>query len=376
MKKILIGLLSFVLGFGVLIDTAFAIDDVKLNVSYDLLHTYYENYKKLENVDEMLAVEALGLEVEDGSYSYPNLLALDYNDMSVKDISKNVLALIQIGVDPKNVNGVNLIEKIESAIQSDGSMIDPKYGSKLSAVYQYWCVYALIVVDSPYVTLAADGLAALQLTVDDTLGVNNNIGGFGSEWGITSDITGRCIEALSLVDKERYKDVLSLSINYLANKQNDDGGWISDSYMVNTNSDTMSCVINGLLAYDREGLLNGTYNKYGINPLDTYLSFQGSDGRFGNASIDDLNDYSSMEAALTLGSYYHGSFILNAKQKYKELQEQEQEIIEDVTTSKNDDKNHAPVTNDSSFVFGYALLLVLSFAFIIGYGKLNEENNQ
>lgn len=376
MKKILMGLLSFVLGFGVLIDTAFAIDDVKLNASYDLLHTYYENYKKLENVDEMLAVEALGLEVEDGSYSYPNLLALDYNDMSVKDISKNVLALIQIGVDPKNVNGVNLIEKIESAIQSDGSMIDPKYGSKLSAVYQYWCVYALIVVDSPYVTLAADGLAALQLTVDDTLGVNNNIGGFGSEWGITSDITGRCIEALSLVDKERYKDVLSLSINYLANKQNDDGGWISDSYMVNTNSDTMSCVINGLLAYDREGLLNGTYNKYGINPLDTYLSFQGSDGRFGNASIDDLNDYSSMEAALTLGSYYHGSFILNAKQKYKELQEQEQEIIEDVTTSKNDDKNHAPVTNDSSFVFGYALLLVLSFAFIIGYGKLNEENNQ
>lgn len=137
MKKILIGLLSFVLGFGVLIDTAFAINDVKLNASYELLRTHYgQNYKKLENVNEMLAAEALGLEVEDGSYQYPDLLALDYNDMSVKDISLNLIALVQIGVDPKDVNDVNLIEKIESAIQDDGSMIDPKYGSKLSAIYQ------------------------------------------------------------------------------------------------------------------------------------------------------------------------------------------------------------------------------------------------
>lgn len=374
MKKILIGLLSFVLGFGVLIDTAFAINDVKLNASYELLRTHYgQNYKKLENVNEMLAAEALGLEVEDGSYQYPDLLALDYNDMSVKDISLNLIALVQIGVDPKDVNDVNLIEKIESAIQDDGSMIDPKYGSKLSAIYQYWCVYALFIVDSSYTTLAADGLAALQVKADNTIGVDNNIGGFGSEWGVTTDITGRCIEALSLVDKERYKDTLSLSIDYLARKQNADGGWISDSWIKNTNSDTMSCVINGLLAYDREGLLNGRYNKDGINPLDTFLTFQGSDGRFRNSSLSDLNDYSTFEAGIALGSYYHGSFILNAREKYKALQVKEEQKEETVVTPVVDNKNDAPITGDSTSVNGWLFMLVLSFGFIIGYGKLNEE---
>lgn len=375
MKKILIGLLSFVLGFVVFIDTAFAFDDVKLNASYELLRNHYEqNYKKLENADEIIAVEALGLEVEDGSYHYPDLLALDYNDMSAKDLSLNLIALVQIGVDPKDVNGVNLIAKIESAIQPDGSMIDPKYGSKLSAIYQYWCVYALLIVDSPYTTLAADGLAALQVTADNTTGVHNNIGGFGSEWGVTSDITGRCMEALSLVDKERYKDVLSLSVEYLARKQNSDGGWISDAYIEYTNSDTMSCVINGLLAYDREGLLAGVYNKDGINPLDTYLTFQGNDGRFGNMSIEDLNDYSSLEAGITLGSYYHGSFVLNARQKYRALQEVELPKEETIIVEDVDNTNNAPLTGDDTALNGWLFMLVLSFGFMIGFLKRYEEN--
>ena len=137
--------------------------------------------------------------MDSSDYSIDHLISTDY----ASEIAQSVIALSLHGDNPKNYNGVNYVEMLENCVQSNGAF--DKKNNSTYANFQVYGVFALYVVDSPKLSLAADYLTSL---IDDN-------GAFGSSYGPSLDITSWVIESLSLVDKDKYQPTIQRAIVYL-----------------------------------------------------------------------------------------------------------------------------------------------------------------
>lgn len=362
MKKVLLGLLTFVLAFSVLLDTTLAsTDETKIKESYDKVATYYkQSGSVLYSADDVIAISSLDLPVNEFTL-FEDVLKQDFTKMPAGTLSKNIIAFSLMGIDPKNVNGANLVEILESYVKEDGS-ISVSETEIAAPNYAVWCLYALISVDSNSVNKVADFLASQQL---DT-------GAFWYEYmGQIADesTTGWVIETLSIVDKMKYKDVIEKAIAYLNGVQQSDGSWGAWG----ASADTQAAVLQGLLAYDLQGVKNGAYDKDGISPYDTLLSFQSTEeGWFGyndyfsgNFTFSEMTTYNS---AISLGSYFNGSFVYKAKAAYQALSTvvtPELTPEGEVELEENNTVIEGVATNDTSNFITWISLLAFSFIVIV-----------
>lgn len=322
MKKILI---SLSLCLAMLLSTltgvnAFESND--LDRAYFKVVEYYKGLEALESPDEIIAVENLGLEAE--NYELPDLETQDFENLTLGDLSKSIMALTLIDKDPTNINGRNLVELLESYVDEDGSI----KGSDGSTT-DIWVLFALESVFSNKVGIVADKLSTNT----------NDDGGFWYEYQgkfSSPDITGWGIEALVNADSSKYQKTIDGALAYLESTQVKEGE-NAGGYDFTPNGDTQSCVLEGLFVYNRDLVLNGAYNQAGHNPCETLLKFQSEDGSFLSMVYDQItwlptgemkfNPYTTMEGARCLGTYKNGSFVKRVQanftrlQGYKELQD-------------------------------------------------------
>lgn len=346
---------------------ALAYDTTELDKAIDKIIAYYQQTAILESPDEIIAVESLGLEAENG-FDLPNLKSQDFETVTTGDLAKTIIALILLGENPNNINGINLVKQLEDLINEDGSIKD-----NTGSTVEIWVLFALESISSNKCELVAD-----HLSQD-----NNTDGGFWYFYGskISSpDTTGWGIEALTIAGKEKYQTSIDKALGYLDSIKDD--AVYPDVYS-GKNADTQACVLEGLLSYDKEGVLNGNYNGNTLNPIDILLEFQDSKGGFVavdyNTSELCLNKYTTMEAAKTLGTYKNGSFVLKAQKAYQRLLEQDNSKSENGTgsqvTQNQDVKQHGVKTGDNTNITIYVLFILLPMAYLVlnrKYEKINK----
>lgn len=306
MKKIFTSLLvCFLFVFTALTNvSAKDFDTSDIEEAYNKVVAFYQSHKTLESPDEIIAVEALGLEAEDG-FDLPDLASQDFETLTIGDLTKSIIALTLIEKDPTVIQ--KAVDVLEGYVNEDGS-IQGSYGSTTDI----WVLYALQSVSSEKTKLVGD-----HLSQDN----NEYDGGFWYEYGgkcSSADITGWGVEVLSLVNKDAYQESIQKALDYLQSQK------IEGVYGYGANADTQACVLQGLLVNDREKTLSDE-----LDAFEILLSFQADDGSFVSEIYDSTtweptgeytyNAYATMEAARCLGTYKNGSFVLKAQEAYQKM---------------------------------------------------------
>lgn len=308
MKKIFTSLLiiTMLLWSGVGSVFASTYDTTKLEQAYNKIVSYYQSHKTLTSPDEIIAVEALGLEVEKG-FDLPDLKSQDFQTISLGDLTKTLISFVLIGEDPTHINGQNLVTILEGYVKEDGSIQD-SYGSTTDI----WVLFALESVSSSKTQLVANHLANSANDVD---------GGYWYEYDGTKtsspDTTGWAIEALSIANKQTYMTNIQKAMDYLETEKKEDA-----SYGMSPSADTQSCVLQGMFVYDKASTLSNEGAA-----IDKLLEFQLEDGSFKSEIYDEkgptgdyeFNAYTTMEAARCIGTYKNGSVITKAQKAYQDM---------------------------------------------------------
>lgn len=368
MKKVLTSLLLSMAMIMATFSNVYAFEESAVEKAYKNVVAYYQSIEALESPDEIIAVESLGLEAEEG-YQLPDLESQDFESLSLGDLTKTIIALTLIQKDPTSVQGVDLVELLESYVNEDGS-IQNSYGSTIDI----WTLFALETVSSNKVDLVAKHLSQN----------NNDDGGFWYEyegkWS-SPDITGWGIEALTIAGKDQYSSSIQQALEYIQTQQFGEA-----VYGYSANADTQSCVLEGLFAYDKDLVLNGTYDQDGVNPIEVLLSFQLEDGSFKSEVYNEnweptgeftFNAYATLEAARCLGTYKNGSFVIKAQDSYQKIvensnQKEEQKEVPQVQNTNQEKKKVVNTSDNTSVIYLYGLVIVGGILFVM---KKYEEND-
>lgn len=336
MGSLLVGILTLSLSFTSV--SALNYDTSKIDNAYNKVVEYYENSKKVNSFDEIIAVESLGLEVENGYQLPDNFGNIDLENTTVGTLTKTIVSEILIGNDPKNINGINLVETLENMIEFDvnGNVIF-NHNSVTSAGELVYIVYALYSVDSE----------KLNDVVNALISTANEDGSFGYGPGTTSlDITGWVLEALALTQKDKMKtlEFLNSKIDNSDGAFSYEGSWGEEG----KNSNTQACILAGLFASDKDQVING-YENCTVHPIDFLINLQKNDGSFYYTDGNDGWNPSSttLDAARAIGTYKKGSVYEKVRNNYREiLNNNNFEQVPDNTNNTNNTQT-TPSTNQS-----------------------------
>lgn len=357
MKKIVSSIFVCTLAIMMSFSSVFATSyDEMINEAYVKGILYYEN-NNLDNesyyLDQILVAEVLDID----NYISEDITSLDFQKLTPGKLSKVILSLILMDKNPCDVNNLDLISLLNSYIQDNGAV--KKNNIESDAADMAWVVYALVAINSEKKNLVADYLSTMI----------NSDGGFISWESSNPDVTGYCIEAMSVVNKDKYSEPINKAIAYLNGVQQNDAHW-TDAWGTPANTNTQSDVLRALLVYDKEEVINGNYNKGVNNPFDAILNNQNSEGFFGWSSneADDWNsqDFATVEAMMMLYTYKNGSFVYKVKSAYEvlitkneESKPNEQPKLEQETLSINNETKSVE-TGDNTQIMEYVSVTILS----------------
>lgn len=373
MKKGLSVVLSVLLLFSVCVCQVHAFDDeATLKASYDKVVSYYTT-TEIMYLDEIIALGNAGVDVStmplSSAYCEYDVNA-DFTTMGAGFLGKMILATIFMGEDPNDVNGNDLVALLSAKVDENG-VVEECINDADDLV---WALFALTAVGYENVEKVADVLASYQVSVDTVEGRDNDKGGFNGAWGVSMDVVGLVIEALSNINKERYESTINLALEYLERKQGEDAGYDPNDIWGDTpaNTDTQSCVVEGLLVYDRDGVVNGSYDTQTNEISDAMLAFQNEDGSFINGGWDAgtsvANPISTYTALRALATYFNGSFVVNAKALY----DAKDEVITPEETPEVIAPEKGPDTGDHGGLYTSLLFLLVSGYVLRGYSKKYE----
>ena len=365
MKKIVCSLMISVLCFMTAISGVSAANTyptANIDTAVQRAISFYKG-RTLESPDEVFAAESLGIEAEDQCDITELLNAFkekDYNEATLGDLSKKIITLALTKNDPRSFNNYNLVEILENKVKADGS-IEGSNGTN----FDIWVLFALETVSSSKVDIVADKLST-QNNIEGSEGAFWYAGPYTSE-----DVTGWGIEALTIANKEKYQSSITSAINFLESKKQADGSYGNWG----ASADTQAAVIEGLLTYDRDGVLNGKYDTQDSNIFKVLVDFQKENGSVEIADwqtgIVGYNAMATYHLTTCLGTYKNGSLFLKAQKDYdaiinpvKEEPKTEPttsvESKKDTTPTQTDKKTTSVKTGDETNVVIFALLSMVS----------------
>ncbi|NCC54457.1 MAG: hypothetical protein EOM11_03105 [Erysipelotrichia bacterium] len=371
MKKLFIGLFSLLLASTLFVSDVFAnTEEVKIKDALLKVQAHYmQKEKVLYSVDDVLAITNLGIDVKSNFTLIEDMYQQDFSTMKVGTLAKTIMAFSLMGVDVTSVNGTNLVALLESYVREDGAIMfsQTEMAEPNIAV---WCLYALLGVESDKSGIVADDLAKKQLAT-------------GAFWysyngSVMEDeaTTGWVIEALSVTNKEQYTAVIEKAIAFLKTKQQVDGSYGEWG----ASADTQAVVLQGLLAYDEQGVKSGRYDIQGVSPYDTLLAMQDENGGF--TYLDwQSNEYvysamTTYNAALSLGTYFNGSFVYKVQNAYRAIEESKkgnEESSKEVVNVQEETKVSGPTTADTSDVTSWIMLMLTSFISLLFIRKYHAK---
>ncbi len=221
--------------------------------------------------DAALAIVAAGgdpatWQSADGNPSITDYL-LAHADEYATDASatgKLIVTLVACGQDPYNVNGLDLVERLQSYATTPGN-----YAA--GAIGQAWGMLALAAVRKHVPVEALVALKSHQL----------NTGAWDGGWGPDNDATCLALQALAAAGEPASSSAVQKALAFLHTQQNDDGGFPSikpSDWGTATNANSTASVVMALMAIG-ENPLEGNWTKGGANPFTALLALQNADGR-------------------------------------------------------------------------------------------------
>lgn len=151
--------------------------------------------------------------------------------------AKIITALVALGADPADFNGVDLVEVLLNAQDESGI-----YQDDLSGTFGH-CLSMIAIHNALGESEDAVLLDSLTSAAEAVADLQNEDGGWGFALGVTSDTntTALCIQGLADVEDEVATGALERALTYLAAIQNEDGGWpYQNPSDYGTDSDTSS----------------------------------------------------------------------------------------------------------------------------------------
>ncbi|HMO96759.1 MAG TPA: prenyltransferase/squalene oxidase repeat-containing protein [Tepidiformaceae bacterium] len=218
-----------------------------------------------QNMDSIYAVRAAGfdpaLDLSGGKSPRDYLIESASLVTSPGAGGKAALAAIALGLDPRNVNGVDFIAVVESHYDpATGAYADDDFTQSIAMI-------GLACTGNAVGAQAADALRETQL--DD--------GGWGFGGFADADTTAIAIQALLASGVPSSDPAVQAALAYLKDSQGSDGGWGYDPTASNASSTAFA--VQALLALG-ENPESATYSKNGVTPVAYLLSQQNPDGSF------------------------------------------------------------------------------------------------
>ncbi|MEM1587914.1 MAG: prenyltransferase/squalene oxidase repeat-containing protein [Candidatus Bathyarchaeia archaeon] len=190
------------------------------------------------------------------------------NPSSCTDYSRFILSMVAAGEDPKNINNIDLIAKLESFY--DGT----QFGDQGLLNDDFWAVMALISAgidkNDPKIQNAVNFIKAHQ----------NNDGGWSfdtaASYGSDVDSTAAAIMALIAAGESSSSQSIINALNYIKSKQDETGGFNSGwGY----SAETDSWAIQAIVAAGQDPT-SDYWTINGNNPVTHLLTFRNQDGSF------------------------------------------------------------------------------------------------
>lgn len=174
--------------------------------------------------------------------------------------AKAALGARALGLDPRNIEGADLIAKIEAAfVPGTGRFAEDDFSQSISMI-----------------GLACSGVAAPSTAIRALREAQLADGGWGFGGFSDADTTAIAIQALVASGVPRGDSSVAKGVAYLQATQAADGGW---GYGGESNASSTAFAIQGLIAAG-EQLESAAYVKGGTTPIAFLLSQQNPDGSF------------------------------------------------------------------------------------------------
>lgn len=165
--------------------------------------------------------------IDPGTVGAPSLLQYVEKDAcsytSATDIERTILVALASGGDPRNFSGCDLLSKLNSLVNEDGS-IGPDIVSTIFGT----------------IAKSASGNMPAEKTFNFIIGAQQKDGGWDSGWGTEANITAQALIALSYKNDAQSSAAIAQGKNYLKGLQTSDGGIKYDNNAWTTSSDAFS----------------------------------------------------------------------------------------------------------------------------------------
>jgi hypothetical protein len=216
-----------------------------------------------QSMDAIYAIRAAGFDpntfVNSGNSPADYLVGIAGEATSAGSAAKGALAALALGLDPRDVGGVDFVAVVEAALNTET-------GAYAEDVF----THALVVISLNQVGAPASSLAIRHLREAQLPD-----GGWGFGDSSDADTTALAIQALATAGKTIADPDVAEGIAYLKTTQGQDGGWGFDPAESNTSSTAFA--VQALLAAGEDP---AAYEVNGVDPIDYLLASQQSDGSF------------------------------------------------------------------------------------------------
>ncbi len=223
----------------------------------------WEAYVGLWGVDGMV----------DGVYDWETINQEIEADTSSNDTLTHAYSLLVKGKNPSDIwGGRNLLKELSGQQGKDGFFTN--MGKH---------IFSMVLLDNAEeigLDVGRWSEASRQKAIDALIKKQNSDGSFGSLAYL--DNTGWSLIALSKYrDQENVGRAIDKALVFLKSKQTDNGGFdYNYGFEKGENSNSISAIIQGLVAIEEDLTLDGPWVKNGKTPVDALLRYQQEDGSF------------------------------------------------------------------------------------------------
>ena len=214
------------------------------------------------------------------------------------EYSRVALALTAMGINPRSVEGYNLLQPLANMKKVNRQGINGT-------------IFALIAFDSNQYEIPqieGSGTQATRESLIQTI-LSSEISGGG--WALMGnqpdpDITAMALQALApYTQQQKVKEAVDRGIEMLAKLQDVEGGYISNAgYDSAKNLESTAQVVIALSAIDVSLLNSEKFIKNGKTLLDEMLRFQVADGSFCHVIDGGSNQMATEQGTLALVAWY------------------------------------------------------------------------
>jgi len=216
-----------------------------------------------QTMDAVFALRAAGIDLStvvasSGASPATYLVSVADEAADAPTAGKYALAAVALGLDPSDVDGIDLIEVMQASLDTATGRYAPgnNFGEGIA-------ILGLSCTGNP---ADARAVAALAEAQDDSGG-----------WGFDADTASIVIQALLSAGLPKSDPVITAGIAHIRERQADDGGWGFDPNA--SDPSVTAYVIQGLIAAG-EDPGSAAYRKPGGTPVDFLLAQQQADGSF------------------------------------------------------------------------------------------------